>query len=56
MNFSLTCIEEAADQIIQKLKSGEIKEACCMASISSPVTEAWDKAHELLINASLSYE
>ena len=53
MSLSLEQIEQAAEQIIQKFESGEIKEGCCMASIQTPVTEAWELAGQLTENDSL---
>ena len=53
MSLSLEQIEQAAEQIIKKLESGELKEGCCMASIQTPVTEAWELAGQLTENDGL---
>lgn len=50
MSLSLEQIERAAQQIIQKLETGELSEGCCMASIQTPVTEAWELAGALTEN------
>jgi len=54
MSFDLNLIIQAAEQITQKIKTGEITEACCMSATSSPVTEAWDLAKQLADNTHLS--
>ena len=53
MSLNSEQIEQAAAQIIQKLESGELNQGCCMASMHTPVTEAWGLAVELTNNDSL---
>ncbi len=54
MPFDIKLIDQAAEQIQQRLASGEIVEACCMSAMTTPVTESWEAARELAENASLS--
>jgi hypothetical protein len=47
MNYCLTNINKEADKIIQKIKSGELMEGCCMSTIQTATTEAWEVAQAL---------
>ena len=50
MALSLIQIEKEADQIRQKIESGELVEGCCMAGAQTPVLEAWGIAQVLTEN------
>ncbi|MFT7414180.1 MAG: hypothetical protein ACI9FO_000838 [Methylophagaceae bacterium] len=54
MSLDLTDIELIAAQILQQLHSGEIHNGCSMSAVSSPVTEAWDRANELAEKVNIS--
>ncbi len=54
MYFDLNQINQAAEQIQQQLRTGEIGEVCCMSGMASPVTESWEAAQELAEKADLS--
>ncbi|MBE9559391.1 MAG: hypothetical protein IMF15_01315 [Proteobacteria bacterium] len=56
MTFDLSLIDQAARTIRQRIKTGELSEACCMSSVATPVTEAWDMAQELAADSPLSSE
>jgi hypothetical protein len=56
MAFNIDLINQAAEKIKRQIETGEISEACCMASIATPVTEAWEIAQELAEQSQLSQE
>ena len=56
MTFDLSLIDQAARSIRQRIETGELSEACCMSSVATPITEAWDSAQQLAENSPLSSE
>ena len=47
MTLTIFDIENKAREILQKIKSGELIEACCMSTIQTPTIEAREIATSL---------
>lgn len=54
MNLCLTDIENEAENIILKIKTGELIDGCSMSAIQTPTMEAWGIAQELAEKSTLS--
>ncbi len=54
MNFCLAEIDNEAENIIQKIRSGKLIEGCSMSAIQTPTIEAWEVAQELASKSTLS--
>jgi len=54
MSFTSSYIEKEAEKILQKIRSGELIDGCCMSAAQTPTTEAWEIAINLSDNSALS--
>ena len=53
MMISLEAVSQELNRILQKIKSGELADGCCVSTIQSPVKEAWEVTESITSRGSL---